>query len=178
MKRRNGEVILGGCLDFKIPAGLSCSAMKGLTRELASSGHPNITCEHQIEVLIDDSIGIPFYFYHIRMGAQEKDFVIGELREMHLRPASMYESTSLASLGFHKLHSAVACIDPKSVLFMDLVRLVCLTTTMVADDLRFHPVLKCKADREMWMERASFGTELPLDALVPVTNHRFDSWKQ
>ena len=173
---KNG-IILGGCLDFKIPAGLSFSAMRGLTKKLSCGGRPIPSCEHQFVVTITDSIGAPFYFYHIRKGAQEKDFVVDELQKMHLRPASLHESTSLASLGFHKLHSAVTCIDPKSVIFMDLVQLTCLTSTVVAGDQIFHPILKCKAGRDMWMDVAMCGESLPLDSLVAVTDRSFDSWK-
>ncbi len=175
--RKNG-VMIGGCLDFKIPAGLSSSAMSGLTKKFAYGGQPVLNCEHQFVVPIDGSVGAPFYFYHIRKGAQEKDFIVGELQKMHIRPASMDESASLTSLGFHKLHSAVACIDPKSILFMDLIQLVCLTSTVIAGDQRFHPILKCKAGRDMWMDISMCGESLPLDALIPVTDRGFDSWNQ
>jgi hypothetical protein len=165
-------VIVGGCLDFKNPAGLSFSAMKGLTRELASSGHPNLHCEQSFDVPIQYSIGAHFYFYHIRSGGQEKSFIFDELRKMHLRPASLYESTSLANVEFSRLRSAIACIDPRNNLFREFVPLVCLAVTMVADDHRFHPVLKCRVDRGMVV-----GQSLPIDGLVPVTDHCFDCWK-
>jgi len=174
---KNG-VILGGCLDFKIPASLSFLAMEGLTKKLSLGGQPNSpSCEHQFVVKIEASVGAPFYFYHIRKGAQEKDFIVDELQKMHLRPASLHESASLASLGFHKLHSAVACIDPKSILFMDQVLLTCLTSTVVAGVQSFHPILKCKAGRDMWMDVTVCGESLPLDSLVAVTDRCFDSWK-
>ncbi len=178
MKRfGNNGVILAGCLDFKIPAGLPLSAMRGLIKKLSIGGRPNLSCEHQFVVPIEGSIGVPFYFYHIRKDAQEKDFIVNELQKMHLRPASLHESTSLANLGFHRLRSAVTCIDPKSVIFTNQVLLTCLTSTVIAGVKNFHPILKSKAGRDMWMDVAMCGESLPLDALVAVTDHRFDSWK-
>jgi hypothetical protein len=167
-------VIVGGCLDFKNPVGLSFSAMKGLTRELALSGHPNLHCEQSFDVPIDGSIGAPFYFYHIRKGAQEKDFVVGELRKMHLRPACLYESTSLASLGFSKLHKVASFVNPNKE--DTLVQLVCLASIMIADDQRLYPLLKCRADRDMWVDGATCGENLPLDAFIPVTDRCFNCW--
>ncbi|MEI6190751.1 MAG: hypothetical protein WCP24_00100 [bacterium] len=174
--RKNG-VILGGCLAFKTPVGLSFSAMKGLTKRLALVGQMNLSCEHDLDVPVGESIDKNFYFYHIRKGGQEKKFVIGELREMRLRPSSLSEATSLAHVGFPKLHAAVACIDPEAMIFGDVVQMVCLASTMVTDDQRFHPVLKCRSDREMWVDGCMCGENLILDGLVPVTDYRFDCWK-
>lgn len=170
------EAICGGCLDFKTPVGLSFLAMKGLTKRLSHVGRLSLVCEHQFDVPISGSVGKPFYFYHVRKGGQEKGFVVGELQKMRLRPATMYESTSLAHAGFQRIRAAVECIDRGWFTLRDSVPFVCLATTMVADDLRFHPVLNCRSGREMWVE-GTIGEEcLPLDGLVPVTNHGFQHW--
>jgi len=174
--RKNG-VILGGCLAFKKPVGLSYSSMRGLTKRLASTGHPNLTCENHIsDIPVQDSVGKDFYFYRIREGGQEKSFVINQLREMRLRPASLAESASLAHVEFSKLRSAIGRIDLENNLFQDLVPLVCLATTMVADTQKFHPILKCRPDREMVVDGAMCDTDLILDGLIPVTDRQFECW--
>ena len=174
MKIRSNGVILGGCLDFKTPVGLSFSAMKGLTKRLASTGHSNLNCEHHLDVPVQDSVGVPFYFYPVR--GQEESFVISQLQEMRLRPGSLAECTSLAHVEFSKLLSAIACIDPDDS-FQDLVPLVCLATTMIAELHKFHPVLKCRPDREMVVDGAICGESLTLDGLIPVTDRQFKRWK-
>ena len=167
--------ILGGWLDFKTPASIP-NAMKGLLADLRLRGRPNVGCDHHVVVPIEESVGQPFCFYHIREGGQREDFVVRELQKMRLRPSSLAEAVSLPQVGFPKLRATVACIDPDSMIFEYHVALVCLAVTMTADEWNFHPVMKCKPSGDVVMEKGPHNGILPLHGLIPVTDRRFDCW--